>query len=75
MLHVAEILLSVRVILSWVPAWNRTASAALLRLLTEPILMPLRGLAGIRSGPSCGFDFFPMLALLIIKLVRLLSRI
>jgi YggT family protein len=74
-LRVVEILLLVRVIVSWVPAWGRSVWGQLVRLVTEPILMPLRAIARIPASGTYGFDFSPMLALLIIQLIRMLFRI
>jgi YggT family protein len=71
-LRLIEILLIVRVLVSWVPPWSRSVWGKVVILLTEPILLPLRGIARV-SGPGIGVDFSPMVALLIIQLIRMLT--
>lgn len=69
-LNIVTILLLVRVIVSWVPPWQRTLWARVVKLVTEPLLMPLRRIAQIPVTGGIGIDFSPMLALLIIQLGR-----
>ncbi len=69
-LNLVTILLLARVIVSWVPPWQRTLWARVIKIITEPILMPLRRVAQIPVSGGMGVDFSPMLALLIIQLGR-----
>jgi YggT family protein len=73
-LTLIQLLLLVRVLVSWVPPWGRSVWGKLVTLITEPILLPLRGIARV-SGPGIGVDFSPMIALLIIHIVRLVLRV
>jgi YggT family protein len=72
-LTLIEVLLLVRVLISWVPPWSRSPWGRVVTLLTEPILLPLRGIARV-SGPGVGIDFSPMVALIIIHIIRVVLR-
>lgn len=63
--YVLQILIFVRVVLSWLPLGNNPVSELVIRL-TDPILSPLR-----RVLPRFGMlDLSPMIALLIIVAVQ-----
>ncbi|MBV9867752.1 MAG: YggT family protein [Abitibacteriaceae bacterium] len=71
LLKLAEILILVRVVLSFVPQWQRQPFGLLVVALTEPILRPLRSAIPVgNSGIS--LDFSPMIALFIIQIIRTL---
>lgn len=74
-LNIVTILLLARVIVSWVPPWQRTLWGRVIKLITEPLLMPLRSIAQIPVSGGMGVDFSPMLALLIIQLGRQLLHL
>ncbi len=69
-LNIVTALLLVRVIVSWVPPWQKTVWARVVKLVTEPLLLPLRRIAQIPVTGGIGVDFSPMLALFIIQLGR-----
>lgn len=72
-LKLLEILIFARVIVSWVPAWQRQPFGQLVTGVTEPLLQPLRN--AIRIGGSGSYiDFSPMIALFIIQAVRSIIR-
>ena len=63
--YVLQVLIFVRVVLSWLPMGPNPVSEFVIRL-TDPILLPLR-----RILPRFGmFDLAPMIALLIIVVVQ-----
>lgn len=63
--YVLQILIFVRVVLSWLPLGSNPVSDLVIRL-TDPILLPLR-----RVLPRFGMlDLSPMIALLIIVVVQ-----
>jgi YggT family protein len=70
LLKVAEILIVVRCILSFVPSWRRHPAGIIVVALTEPLLLPFRGLTRAQGG-GIGIDFSPMVVLLIIHVIRL----
>ncbi len=63
-LKLIEVLILVRVVLSWIDPNPGTSFSKLICSLTDPILAPFRSFA--RFGPV---DFSPMIALLIIQLI------
>ncbi|HEX8832925.1 MAG TPA: YggT family protein [Abditibacteriaceae bacterium] len=68
-----ELLILVRVILSFAPPLAQTPWGQVVVALTEPILRPLRGIAQVR-GPGMAIDFSPMLAMFILQLIRFVFR-
>lgn len=70
-LKVAEILILVRVILSFVPQWQRQPFGLLVTALTEPMLRPLRRAIPVGNS-GIALDFSPMIALFIIQIIRTL---
>jgi YggT family protein len=74
-LRLIEVLLLVRVVISWVPQWNRSVWGRVVIALTEPILFPLRRVARIPAGPGMSLDISPMIALVILQIVRVLFRL
>ena len=67
-LRALQILIFARVIISFVPAWQRTMWGWIIVKLTEPILAPFRGLR-VNSG-GVALDFSPMIVLIIISVVN-----
>ncbi|NSW90343.1 MAG: YggT family protein [Firmicutes bacterium] len=60
-----------RVIISWIPIPRNNSIIRLLYQITEPILAPLRELIERSAiGRNMIFDFSPVLAFLIIGLIR-----
>lgn len=60
-----------RVIISWIPIPRDNKLIRLLYQITEPILAPLREIIGRSAiGGNMIFDFSPVLAFLIIGLIR-----
>ena len=68
LLHLLQILIFARCIISFVPAWQRQPLGQIIIVLTEPILRPLRSVVRI-GGSGVGIDFSPMIALLLISVV------
>lgn len=67
------LLLLARIILSWVPTprspfWSK--AAGLVYDLTEPILAPFRRLLPLVNLGGVGFDLSPIIAFLVLGLVR-----
>ena len=73
--RLVEILLLVRVLISWVPQWSRAPWGRVVIALTEPILFPLRRIARIPVAGNLGLDLSPMVALLLIQLARMILPI
>ena len=60
-----------RVIVSWLPISRNNSIIRLLYQITEPILAPLRGIIERSAiGRNMIFDFSPVLAFLLIGLIR-----
>lgn len=60
-----------RVIVSWLPISKNNSIISLLYQITEPILAPLRGIIERSAiGRNLIFDFSPMLAFILIGLIR-----
>ena len=74
LLRLLEILIIIRVILSFVPAWQRNSVGIIVVAVTEPLLLPFRNTARVQ-GAGMGLDFSPMILLLIIHVVRLLLHV
>lgn len=70
LLNVIELLIFIRVVLSWF----RVQDSSLIRILyqlTEPILAPLRTLQErVMAGRGSIFDFSPVIALILIEVVK-----
>ncbi len=68
-----EILIFVRILLSWVPMGYNSAIGRFLYNMTEPILGPVRDMVD-RSplGGGFGLDFSPIFALILMRLVQTL---
>ena len=56
----------IRAILSWISPYPRLPIAGFLHRLTDPILRPIQ----MRLPPYGGIDFSPMIAILILFLLR-----
>jgi len=68
LLHLLQILIFARCILSFVPTWQKQPLGLLVIALTEPVLKPLRAVARV-GGSGVAIDFSPMIALFIISIV------
>jgi YggT family protein len=68
-----QLLIVARVVISFVPAWQRSAWGGMVVALTEPLLAPFRGLT-VRSG-GVGLDFSPLVVLLIISVLGRMLRL
>jgi len=73
-LNVLEVLIIARVILSFVPQWERHPAGLIVVTVTEPVLRPLRRVVLV-GGSGMALDFSPMVALLVIHAVRLVLHI
>jgi YggT family protein len=62
-----EMVIVVRVILSWVRADAGNPIVQWLDRLTEPVLEPVRRLLPVQQG---GFDFSPLIVLFILELIE-----
>ena len=72
-LHLLQILILARCVLSFVPRWQYSPLGQLIIMLTEPILRPLRSV--VKFGGGMAIDFSPMIALVIISVLsRVLGR-
>jgi YggT family protein len=70
-LSLLELLILARVILSWVASpFSRNPLVQLIRAVTDPMLEPIRSILP-RTGM---FDFSPMVALLVLQLLKGLLR-
>jgi YggT family protein len=68
---IIEFAVLARVIISWIPVQKENKLIAFLYLVTEPILAPIRGMIERSSfGKNMMFDISPIIALLLIYLVR-----
>lgn len=65
---VYEWMLIVRVLLSWLPLSRPNAIVKFIYEITEPALAPFRKL--IPASPSFPIDFSPLLALLVLDLLK-----
>ncbi|MBQ9090745.1 MAG: YggT family protein [Anaerotignum sp.] len=68
-----EILVFVRIILSWLPMGYNSAIGRFLYTMTEPILGPVRDMVNKSPlGGGFGLDFSPIFALILMRLVQTL---
>ena len=69
--YVLEILIFVRIILSWFPMGYNNAIGRFLYNMTEPILGPVRNMVDKSPiGGGIGLDFSPIFALILMRLVQ-----
>ncbi|HEU0015357.1 MAG TPA: YggT family protein [Longimicrobium sp.] len=67
MLRLLEVLIIVRVILSWVAGpYSRQPLVQAVRTVTDPIVRPIQGLL----PPLGGFDFSPIVAIVILHVLQ-----
>ena len=72
LLQVIEILIFVRVIISWLPISRDNPLIQILYQLTEPILGPIRAIIQKSAiGGGMMFDFSAIIALILIRLIRM----
>lgn len=74
LLRIVGVLLLVRVVISFLPHLERTSWGEGIVALTEPILKPLRSFTQLAVG-RMAFDLSPMVALLIISVIRSVLRV
>lgn len=68
-----EILIFVRILLSWLPMGYNSAIGRFLYTMTEPILGPVRDMVNKSPlGGGFGLDFSPIFALILMRLVQTL---
>lgn len=69
--YLLELVIFVRILLSWIPPLYNSALHRVLYQLTEPILGPVRDMVD-RSpiGGGMGLDFSPIFALILLQLVH-----
>ena len=71
--YLLEMLIFVRIILSWLPIGYNNPIVRFLYTMTEPILGPARDmLAKSPLGGGYGLDFSPVFALILMRLVQTL---
>ena len=71
--YLLEMLIFVRIILSWFPIGYGSPIMRLLYNLTEPILGPVRNMVDKSPiGGGMGLDFSPIFALILMRLVQML---
>ena len=66
-INLLQIIILVRVIMSWIPHNPHNQWTRLLYQVTEPILQPIRN---ILPGQSMGFDFSPVVVFLLLGLLK-----
>mgnify|MGYP000294847193 CR=1 FL=1 len=70
-LRFIEIMIFIRVIVSWIPVPRDNRLIILLYQITEPILAPIRSMIQRSAmGKNMMFDFSPIVAFLLLALVR-----
>lgn len=70
LLNLAELILLVRIVLSWLPIGNNRFTD-LLYTLTEPVLSPIRNLLDSAMGNRrIMIDFSPLIAFMLIGLLK-----
>ncbi|MDD4188628.1 MAG: YggT family protein [Eubacteriales bacterium] len=73
LLTVIEVLVFLRVIISWLPVSRENPLVRFLYLITEPILGPIRSLIQKSSfGANIMFDLSPIVVWLIIRVIRMM---
>ena len=71
--YVLEMLIFVRIILSWLPIGYNNPIVRFLDTMTEPILGPVRDMVNKSPlGGGYGLDFSPIFALILMRLVQTL---
>ena len=71
LIYIIELAIFARILLSWIPISRDNPLVKLIYQLTEPILAPIRRLVEKSSiGSGMMFDFSPIIAILLIELVR-----
>ncbi|HEY8500257.1 MAG TPA: YggT family protein [Clostridia bacterium] len=69
--RVIEILILVRIIMSWIPFRKQNAFIVFIHSVTEPILGPIRELVSRSSfGKNMMFDISPILAYIVLGVIR-----
>lgn len=71
--YLLEILIFVRIILSWLPIGRDNLIIQMLYTLTEPVLGPIREMMN-RSplGGGIGLDFSPVIALFVMNIIKMI---
>ena len=71
--YLLEMLILVRILLSWIVGYQGGSVMRLLYNLTEPILQPVRNMVDKSPlGGGVGMDFSPVFALILLRLVKAL---
>lgn len=71
LINIIEILVFIRLILSWLPMFLNTKFGSVLVILTEPFLSPARRLFfKIRAFRDLPVDFSPLLVILVLEGIR-----
>ncbi|NLM13179.1 MAG: YggT family protein [Epulopiscium sp.] len=70
--NLLDMLIFVRVLLSWFPVSRSNPLVALIYQLTEPILGPVRALIqrSVLGGRGMMLDFSPIIALLLLEFIK-----
>lgn len=74
-LTLLEVLILLRVIVSFVPQWSRSTWGKIVTIACEPVLFPLRRVVRLPGPVGASLDFSPMLALMLIHLLRTVLRL
>lgn len=75
LLHLLQWLLVFRAIISWFPQVQQSFVGELLYTVTEPMIAPFRGLLDrFESLRVMPLDFSPVLAFLVLELIKLFLR-
>lgn len=71
--YLLELLIFVRIILSWLPIGADNLIIQMLYTLTEPVLGPIREMMS-RSplGGGIGLDFSPIIALFVMNIIKMM---
>ncbi len=71
--YLLEMLILVRILLSWIVGYQGGSVMRLLYNLTEPILQPVRNMVDKSPlGGGVGLDFSPVFPLILLRLVKAL---
>ena len=71
--YLLEMLILVRILVSWIVGYQGGSVMRLLYNLTEPILQPVRNMVDKSPlGGGVGLDFSPVFALILLRLVKAL---
>jgi YggT family protein len=69
-IEVMEYAIFISVLMSWIPQARETKFASVLKLLTDPILEPVRDLTSkAMGGRQIMLDFSPLFAIIILELI------